>query len=326
MFRKFLYPVSILYGFGAIFRRFFYESGLKKKKYLPKKVISVGNLSVGGSGKTPITIEIAQYFQKKSLKPVVLSRGYKRKSKENTIFCNENNNWQECGDEPYLMTLKGIKVVVGKDRYKSGVHLLEKDTVDIFILDDGFQHFQLFRDFDILVVDATKPFWKDSLLPTGTLREPKYFCKYADCFVVNRFEFVEDKEKFLKTIQKYKKPFFFSHSKFYGIIDTQGTNYDMDFLKNKTVIVFSGLGNNRQFFHSVRKLAKEYSFNIESEISFSDHYDYKNFFPEKDKIYLTTEKDLVKLKNHKNMYALNYKTVLPKEFYNFMEEKLWKIR
>jgi tetraacyldisaccharide 4'-kinase len=326
MFRKFLYPISLLYGFGSTFRRILYQYSIVEKKYLPKKVISVGNLSVGGSGKTPITIEIAKYFQSKSFKPVILSRGYKRKSKEDVIICSQNNNWKDCGDEPYLMTLKGLNVVVGKDRYKSGIFYLEKDTADIFILDDGYQHFQLYRDFNILVIDATKPFWEDFLLPVGNLREPKFFYKYADCFVINRFNLLDNKEDFIEKVRKYKKPFFITKHQFEGLFDNSWNFYDMKILENKTVVVFAGLGNNKQFFQTVYDLAKKYKFFIEKSLSFPDHYNYKDFNPDKDKLYLTTEKDLVKLRNHNNIYGLSYKTFLPKEFYNFMEEKLWKTK
>lgn len=324
MFRKFLYPISVLYGFGAIFRRFLYEFKVKQKKHLSKKVLSVGNLSVGGSGKTPVTIEIANYFKSKNLKPVVLSRGYKRKSKEETIICNKEKNWQECGDEPYLMVLKDIDVVVGKDRYKSGLFYMKNNKADIFILDDGYQHFQLYRDFDILIIDATKPFWEDFLLPVGNLREPKFFYRFADCFIITRLEFVDSKEEFLKRLQKYKKPFFIAESKVERILDNFGNVYDFEFLNNKNITVFSGLGNNSQFFKFVEKLSQKYKFNVERTISFPDHFDYKDFKPSKDKIYLTTEKDLVKLNQYDNIYGLSYKIVLPKEFYQFLEEKLWK--
>jgi tetraacyldisaccharide 4'-kinase len=324
MFRKILFPVSLLYGLGAIFRRFIYETGLRKKKTLPKKVISVGNLSVGGSGKTPITIEIANYLKSKSIKPVVLSRGYKRKSKEDYVVCSEVKDWEKCGDEPYLMTLKGIEVVVGKNRYKNG--LLYLDKADVFILDDGYQHFQLERDLNILVIDATKPFWKDSLIPVGNLREPKSFYRFADCFIITRTEFLQKQEDFFKKLKTYKKPFFVAESQFEGVLDNSWKLHSIDFLKGKKVVVFAGLGNNQQFFKTVENLSTAYGFLIEKKISFPDHYHYEDFTPDKRKLYLTTEKDLVKLKNYDNIYALSYRLNLPKEFYEFMEGKLWRTK
>ena len=324
MFRNFLYPFSFIYGSLAFLRRFLYEKNILKKRQLPKKVISVGNLSVGGSGKTPLTIEIAQYLKSKGLNPVILSRGYKRKSKEPILFCDENKNWKACGDEPFLMVKKGLKVVVGKDRYKSGLEYLKKYPVDVFILDDGFQHFQLHRDLNILVIDATKPFWEDRLLPAGNLREPKSFYKFADCFVVNRFNQVKEKEEFLSILKTYNKPFFITQESFQHLIDTQGNYKELSYLKGKSVIVFSGLGNNKQFFVALEELSKEYGFFIERFISLPDHYDYEDFKVDMDKTYLTTEKDIIKLPKFKNVLALSYNLTLPKEFYNFMEEKLWK--
>lgn len=324
MYHRFLYPLSLIYGSLASLRRFLYQLDFLKKKQLPKKVISVGNLSVGGSGKTPLTIEIAQYLRSKGLNPVILSRGYKRKSKEPFLFCDENKDWETCGDEPYLMVKKGLKVVVGKDRYKAGLEYLKTSPVDVFVLDDGYQHYQLHRDLNILVIDATKPFWEDKLLPAGSLREPKSFYKFADCFIVNRFNLIEKKEDFIKHLKTYNKPFFITQESFQNLVDTKGNYKDISYLKGKSVVVFSGLGNNKQFFVALEHLSKEYGFFIEDFIPLPDHYDYEDFKVDKDKTYLTTEKDIIKIDNLENVYALSYKLTLPKEFYNFIEEKLWK--
>ena len=106
MFRNLLYPLSVIYWTIASLRRFLYEKSIIKKKRLPKPVISVGNLSVGGTGKTPIAITISKYLQNQGFKVAVLSRGYKRKSKEEIIKCDNTLNAETCGDEPFLMVKK----------------------------------------------------------------------------------------------------------------------------------------------------------------------------------------------------------------------------
>jgi tetraacyldisaccharide 4'-kinase len=295
-----------------------YEKSIIEKKRLPKPVISVGNLSVGGTGKTPITISISKYLQNQGFKVAVLSRGYKRKSKEEIIKCDNTLNTEACGDEPFLMVKKGIDVFVGKDRYKSGLYALRIKDYDFFILDDGFQHFQLFRDFNILVVDAGKPFWKDKILPVGNLREPKSFYKYADVLLITRYIGQAD---VIDKLKEFGKPFFITQERFDGLIDLDNNKIDFSFLKGKKVSVISGLGNNLQFFNLVKSLSKQYDFIIEEFIDLPDHFDYKNFKFDRNKTYITTEKDLVKI-NQKNVYAVSYEILIPEEFYKFMMERI----
>ncbi len=318
-----LWVLSKVYGFLATLRRFLYDSGIIKQKQLPKPVISIGNLSVGGTGKTPTTIFTAKKLQEKGYKVCVLSRGYKRKTDKLVIAEKpENTSYEEIGDEPYLMLKKGIPVAVYKDRYIAGLKAMEKLNPDIFILDDGFQHFQLYRDVDVLLVDATKPFWEDKLLPLGRLREPPQFYIYADCFVITRSHLIENNENFYKRLEEFKKPYFIAKEKIENIIDTTGKLYRLEFLKGKEVIVFSGLGNNEQFFKTVENLSKQVGFYVKEFISLPDHYDYKDFsFNEKD-LYLTTEKDLIKI-NRNNVFALVYEIEIEKEYIDFIFKKIF---
>lgn len=318
MFRNLLYPLSAIYWTIVSLRRFLYEKNIIKKKRLSKPVISVGNLSVGGTGKTPIAISISKYLQNQGFKVAVLSRGYKRKSKEEIIKCDNTLNTEACGDEPFLMVKKGIDVFVGKDRYKSGMYALKIKDYDFFILDDGFQHFQLFRDFNILVVDAGKPFWKDKILPVGNLREPRSFYKYADVFLITRYKGQAD---VIDKLKELGKPFFITQERLDGLIDLDNNKIDFSFLKGKKVSVISGLGNNLQFFNLVKSLSKQYDFIVEEFINLPDHFDYKNFKFDLNKTYITTEKDLVKI-NQKNVYAVSYEILIPEEFYKFMMERI----
>ena len=319
-----LWILSKIYGFLATIRRFIYENGLIPQKKLPVPVISIGNLSTGGTGKTPITIFTAKELQKKGLKVCVLTRGYKRKSDKLIIATDyKNTSYEDIGDEPYIMLKHNIPVAVFKDRYKAGLKALNKIKPDIFILDDGFQHYQLYRNIDILTIDATRPFWEDKLLPLGRLREPASFYIYADCFVITKLNIL-DKEKSKSVIEKAKsfnKPVFTAKEKFNTLIDNNGNKLPIDILSGKEIVVFSGLGNNEQFFKTVKELSKKYNFKIKNFISFPDHYDYKDFKPDKDTIYLTTEKDIIKIKQ-KNIFALVYEIEIEKEYINFLLKKL----
>ncbi len=317
-----LYFLSEIYGFFAVLRRDLYYGGFFKRKALPRPVISVGNINVGGTGKTPIVISLAKRLQEMGYYVVVLSRGYKRKSKGTVLVSDGKNifvDWEKAGDEPYLIAKYGIPVVVSEDRYKAGKSILGKIPVDIFILDDGFQHYQLKRNVDIVVVDGTRPFWEDELLPLGTLREPvEVVIEYADIFVLNKLytlNLIEQKRLELH-LKNYLKPIFSTKEKFEKL-----TNFEDDFplsiLTKKRIGIFSGLGNNRQFFKVMDILSKKYNFCITERVSFPDHYDYKKLdLPDVEVDYwITTEKDFVKLEYTYKILALKYEVSFEEEFY-----------
>lgn len=320
MFTKLLIPLSVVYGFFAVLNRYIYESGVRKRYRLGRPVISVGNLSTGGTGKTPLVIAISKYLQNIGKNPVVLSRGYRRKSKNNTV-CNARMDVLECGDEPLLMAKKKIDVVVGTDRIKSARLAYEKLNPDVFILDDGFQHHRIEKDLNIIVVDATKPFWEDRLLPAGRLREPVSFYCYADCFVVTRLDRLEKKDLFIEKVKRFGRPFFVAEEEFGRLYNLHGETINPTQLAEKNVIVMAGLGNNQQFFHKMQELSQIFRFKIEQFLDFPDHYHYKNFTPEVNKVYLTTEKDIVKL-NAKNIYAVEYDLKIEEKFFIYMMEKI----
>ncbi len=312
--------IDYIYTIGAYLRRKLYEKEILKVKKLPAPVVSVGNLSVGGTGKTPITIWLAKYIQSIGLNPVVLSRGYKRKSKDTLVVSDGKNifvNLEEAGDEPYLIAKKGIPVVVSSSRYDAGKLALQKLKPDVFILDDGFQHFQLYRDLNILIVDMEKPFWEDRPLPLGKLREPKSFYKYADLFLITKWKGNESK---LSQLKNFNKPHFLTNEIINELTDFK-KNYPLEVLKNKEIVVFSGLGNNEYFFKTIKNLSKKYNFHIKRFISLPDHFNYKNFeIREKADFYITTEKDLIKL-NNPNTLALKYEIVPEGNFTSYLKSK-----
>ncbi|HDL07382.1 MAG TPA: tetraacyldisaccharide 4'-kinase, partial [Desulfobacteraceae bacterium] len=171
-----LFVLSLIYGSIIRLRRIFYEKKILLPKKLPCKTISIGNLTVGGTGKTPMTIHVAHLVEKLGYKTAVISRGYKGKAEKNggivsdgrTIFMGQD----EAGDEPFMMAtkLKKVPVIVGQNRFEMGMLALKEFKPDVIIFDDAFQHLRLTRDIDLVLIDSIDPFGNKHLLPRGILR------------------------------------------------------------------------------------------------------------------------------------------------------------
>ncbi len=196
----FLIPLSLIYRGVSSFHRYLYTSGVLTTRRLPRPVVSVGNLTTGGGGKTPLIMWLADKLMASGVKVAVLSRGYGRIHGGLRIV-EERDTWEDVGDEPVLMAskIKGATVAVAKDRFLAGTKILEIRDVDLFLLDDGFQHFSLDRDLDIVVVDGQRRFGNGRLLPAGILREPVSRLKDADLIVVTKTQQADPEfEGFLK--------------------------------------------------------------------------------------------------------------------------------
>ena len=171
--RKGLYWVAGLYGLIIRFRLWCYRKGWLTTTRLSCRVVSVGNLTVGGTGKTPIVILLTEWLSAKGKKVAILSRGYKRMSKEPRLLVSDGSRILvgpvEAGDEPFLMAQRCPQaiVAVGADRVALGQWVLEQHPVDCIVLDDGFQHRSLHRDVDLVLLDATDAAGLDALLPAG---------------------------------------------------------------------------------------------------------------------------------------------------------------
>ena len=189
--RFLLTPLRWLYTAGVQFRNTLYTRGVIKARKLPCRVISVGNIVVGGTGKTPAVIAIAKHLQRAGMRVAILLRGYKRRIREKVTIVSDGEKVCaspiESGDEAQVMAryLSGVPILVGKCRYLAGQVALEHFKVDVLLLDDGFQHRQLARDVDILTIPTTHPFGSpEKLLPAGTLREPPSALKRADLILL----------------------------------------------------------------------------------------------------------------------------------------------
>jgi len=173
-----LYPFSLIFKLITWIRNRLYDKNIfRSLKANQCKIISVGNISVGGTGKTPVIRFLADYLKEMGFKVAILSRGYRRKSKGTIIVSDGNEtlaNLQQAGDEPYLLArqLDSIPVIVEADRYKGARFIQDNFQPDVILLDDAFQHRRLHRDLDIVLVDASVGFGRGFLLPAGFLREP----------------------------------------------------------------------------------------------------------------------------------------------------------
>ena len=174
---------AVLFGAGVRLRNAFYDHGYIKQQRLAGPVVSVGNLSVGGSGKTPFVILLGELLQKRGIAFDVLSRGYGRES-SGVLVVDPGGEARQFGDEPLLIARKlGVPVIVGEERYRAGLRAESEHGPRLHLLDDGFQHRELARDFDIVLVSPEDA--ADSLLPAGRLREPLASLRRADAIVTS---------------------------------------------------------------------------------------------------------------------------------------------
>ncbi|MGW8179589.1 MAG: tetraacyldisaccharide 4'-kinase, partial [bacterium] len=219
--------LSWLFGLAIRIRSHLYKRGLLRSKKLRHPVVCIGNLTLGGTGKTPLVAYLAIRLRESGFAPVILSRGYKGKLGSTVMLVSDGKQIsgtpELCGDEPYLLAqkLEGVVVAVGKDRFKAGQAVADQPEGTIFLLDDGFQHWKLQRQLDLLVIDGSCSLKKEALLPAGRLREPLSAMARADAIVVTREHLSPDLKALLKEIRVWNPtaPVFpFSHE-FDAILD-----------------------------------------------------------------------------------------------------------
>jgi tetraacyldisaccharide 4'-kinase len=301
-----LYLLSIPYGGVVRSRAFFYTVGLKKPKRLPCPVISVGNLTVGGTGKTPLVVALARGLMKRGIPVAILSRGYMGKKSSGPLVSDGQNlflSLEESGDEPFLMakSLKGIPILVGKDRFTNGEIALQRFDIRGLLLDDGYQHLQLHRDLDLLLIDSQVGFGDHHLLPRGILREPLSHLRRADLLLLTKVEDLEACQPLDEKLHRIhpSSPIFHSHYEPLGLIGPNEEREELHSLKGKKVMALSGIANPSYFVSLLRK----YGLEMVREVTFPDHHVYSKrdlASIEKrskgaDRV-VTTEKDMVKLK------------------------------
>jgi tetraacyldisaccharide 4'-kinase len=253
--RALLWPVSLLYSAITRARAGCYRIGICSQKRLNGTVLSVGNLTVGGTGKTPMVIYLAGRLAAEGKKVAVLTRGYR--------------GARGSSDEASLLRRRlgdNVKVGVGADRYLAG-RKLALEGFEWFVMDDGYQHQRLARDVNILLLDASDPFGGGSLLPAGNLREPKSALARADIVVITRRAQVPAIEA---TVRRYSSaPVFHAQTKLEGVFTrTVGSSDESLNWRGKKLFAFCGIGNPQAFFEDLRRWQIQFS----GSFSFPDHH------------------------------------------------------
>lgn len=275
-------------------RETFYRTGILKIRRLDHPVVSIGNLTVGGNGKTPLAIALAERLRSEGRKPVVLSRGYKRSSSGILVVSRGNGPLvpvEAAGDEPFLIARRvpGASVVVGSSRYEAG-RLAEREGLgDTFILDDGFQHRGLYRDFDLVAVDLAEWNGPDRLLPQGRWREPRSSIGRAHAVAVSGGT---------APAPPFPVPSFEVTTVIDGLY-LGGEAIPPETLRSRKVVAFAGIAKPERFFDALERMGVPAA----ERVVFRDHHAYTRSdiaqVTEMDKmagpVRITTEKDAVRL-------------------------------
>lgn len=304
-----LFCLAKLYSLAIRIRLYAYRKGILKSYRLSVPVISIGNISVGGTGKTPLTIAIAEKLKAGNFAPAILSRGYKGSFKGDFAVAADAEGLhlsaRESGDEPFMMArcLPGTPVIVGPDRVKAGQETINRRHPDCLLLDDGFQHVRLQRDLNILLLDATHRIDEDQLVPYGRLREPITAIHRADLIVLSHCNSSTERiplEDYIRSLGNSQEIIRGDHiPSALMSLDTK-TKHDLEWLKGKRTFAFCGIARPDLFHQMLLDLGCE----LMGFLSFSDHHRYRHRelsnLNQKARnldceLFLTTEKDSVRL-------------------------------
>lgn len=352
--------LGVLYGFSIIYRGLvdfqlnLYKWGLLKQVKLDCFVISIGNITVGGTGKTPTAKVLARYIQKLGYKVAILNRGYRAKWKGDVGIVSDGNkvfmSADEAGDEAYLLarSLPDIPVLIGTDRTITGKYAIDNFGVDVVILDDGYQHWQLKRDLNILLVDAINIFGNGHMLPRGTLREPLSHLDRADICLLTKVDQAAKGacNEIKQTLQKYNDHALIVESTHKPLCFIEIGNLfnreirkvlPVNMMKGHRVIAMSAIGNPASFEQTLSDIGAV----ITESLRFPDHHDYtaaeiievmKQAEEQGAEAIIVTDKDAVKipeelLKQERPIpiYIISIEVTFidkPKEMFDFVQQKL----
>lgn len=330
--RIFLWFLSGVYRYGVSVRLARYRKGKKRQHYLGTQVISIGNITVGGTGKTPVVELFARTLRERGRKPAILSRGYKSKKLDKVQEWRRRVDGEvipaeempkvvsdggkpllrvkHAGDEPWMLAknLPGVSVVVDKNRVKGGSFAVGELEADILILDDGLQYLDLAHSTDVVLVDQNAPFGTGQMLPRGTLREPACHLCRADYIFITKCD-GSSNEELIRKIRKYNR--------YAEIVECThgpkhlenlftGEKMPLDFLKDKYIAAISGIAVPQSF----EKILKKLGAHVEFHRVFSDHHSFNqreidrfmNRCMERDiELIITTEKDAVRFRKPTEM-------------------------
>ncbi len=306
-----LWILSGIYGFLILLRGFLYKTRLLRSHKLPVPVLSVGNLTMGGVGKTPLVAFIAQRLKRENILPVILIRGYMDQSL---------GGQGQTSDEATMLRriFVDIPILIGANRAKRAKEFLEEKKADVFLLDDGFQHWRVQRQLDIVAIDATDPWGNGHLLPRGVLREPKRALLRADVFALTKTDLGASRLQALKDelckinpkaliVETVHAPVALSNLR-------SGEDLALESLQGEKIAAVCGIGSPDSFMKTLTQLGAQ----VVRPFSFMDHYSY---VPSdvahivnlcKDSALttiVTTEKDAVKLKLFLDMFPVNVRVL-----------------
>lgn len=342
-----LFPLCLLsffYGLASSTRVFLYSRGIFKSHSLPCKVVSVGNITLGGTGKTPFVSLLAETIKARGYRVAILSRGYKGNFPGPVGVVSDGNKIlmepQQAGDEPFLLAekVKDVPVVVGRERWLSGQFALKRFQSEVIILDDGYQHLSLKRDLNLLLIDSSSPFGNGHLFPRGVLREPLGQVSRADAVILTKTGQSDNINKLKMNLERtigeratFQVDYAPEGVRVYGTEKFLPPGY----LNGKKVLAFSGVAKPESFRKTLNKLNAD----IAALLTFPDHHWYRSQDGEElwqkaaalgVEALITTEKDLIRVKNlipgHIPLWALAIRHVFPQEdqarFFEFVFSRL----
>src|SRR5262245_50090111 len=301
---------AIPYGVVARLRALLYDWGWFAQRRLPVPVLSIGNLTLGGTGKTPVVIALTDWLLAQGKRVAILSRGYRRTSTDPCLLVSDGERLlvgpNEAGDEPFLMAQRCPKaiVAVGADRYQLGDWVLHQFPVDCLVLDDGFQHLGLYRDVNLLLVDATDVEGLAAPVPAGRLREPLQAAARATAILVTRADVpAQVKEvghRLQATLGTMPDPIHVIFRPESLVSVMTGSLQPLSWSKGKTALLCSGVGHTGSF----RSLVERIGVRVLDEVVYTDHHTYTTQDVERlsaratelqAELVVTTEKDACKL-------------------------------
>lgn len=307
----FLWLISKVYGFGVALNAWAYRKGWKASKNVNTRVVCIGNITAGGTGKTTAVLLAATELAQKDVRVSIVSRGYKRREKKKEVvvlFDNPDADWRSAGDEPFMMnrvlSQYKVPIVIGPDRSEAAAEALRRFKSQVILLDDGFQHYKLQRDANIVLVDAKNPFGGGELLPLGNLREPLTGLERADLIVLTHCDQVSNPEleDIKRKIHEYttKADILESeHKPEYYLDITDSKKVDLSDVRGDAACV-SALGHPETFENTLKNLG----LNLKQIWRFPDHEHYteadlRSFEQMRNGLPLiTTFKDFVKFPNN----------------------------
>lgn len=314
---KVLTVLSVIYGWGVRLKLCLYKYGFLKQHRLDCQVISLGNITVGGTGKTPTAQRLATIIQNMGYRVVILNRGYRAGWQGEVGLVSDGHKIYmtatEAGDEAYLLakSLPGIPVVIGRNRILTGEYAVNELKADVIILDDGYQHWQLARDLDIVLIDALNMFGNQCLLPRGTLREPLDNLSRAHAFLLTKVDQSsgEARDIIHDTLSRYndnalvvesihQPKCFVEIEEFYKGV--RMNSVELEVIRGKKVVALSAIGNPSSFEKTILDIGAAEMYGVR----YADHHDYtmaemqeimQRGIDEKAYAIITTEKDAVKI-------------------------------